>query len=247
MNNTPTRIAALVAGSIVGLIGLCVFISGGVLLWGDAKKGDDGYLSTDTHHFATPSRALSTGNVDFKLDGAGWIVGGANHYGNLRLKVTSNNDKPLFVGIAPTSAVKAYLAGSAHALVTDITDSPFQSFHAKYAERAGTARLAPPAKQPFWVASSTGTGTRTAKWHVKEGDWSVVVMNADGSAGVDAGVSAGANAPFLSAFGWGGLGGGLLLLVSAGGLILLGARPPRSDGGADAAPDETAIAPAIAA
>jgi hypothetical protein len=63
---------------------------------------------------------------------------------------------------------------------------------------------------------------------VKRGDWSIVVMNADGSRGVDAGVSAGANVPILSAVGWGALGGGLVLLIAAGALVFVGVRDPRS-------------------
>jgi hypothetical protein len=54
-------------------------------------------------------------------------------------------------------------------------------------------------------------------------------MNADGSAGVDAGVRAGADVPFLAPAGWITLGGGLVLLAGAGGLLYLGARkPPRA-------------------
>jgi hypothetical protein len=52
-------------------------------------------------------------------------------------------------------------------------------------------------------------------------------MNADGSAGVDAGVSAGARLPFLVWVGWGSVGGGLLLLVAAGGLMFVGLRARR--------------------
>jgi hypothetical protein len=58
-------------------------------------------------------------------------------------------------------------------------------------------------------------------WDVEHGSWSVVVMNADGSRGVDAGVSAGANVPILPVIGWGFLGGGLVLLAVAGGLVFL--------------------------
>jgi hypothetical protein len=66
-------------------------------------------------------------------------------------------------------------------------------------------------------------------WKVRDGDWSVVVMNADGSAGVDAGVRAGADVPFLGPAGWITLGGGLVLLAGAGGLLYLGIRkPPRT-------------------
>jgi hypothetical protein len=52
-------------------------------------------------------------------------------------------------------------------------------------------------------------------------------MNADGSPGVDAGVKAGANVPFLDEVAWISLGGGALLLLLSGGLIYAGARTPR--------------------
>jgi hypothetical protein len=83
-----------------------------------------------------------------------------------------------------------------------------------------------PADQRFWAASAHGPGKQTLTWDVEHGSWSVVVMNADGSRAVDAGVSAGANVPILPAIGWGALGGGLVLLVAAGGLVALGVRKP---------------------
>jgi hypothetical protein len=52
-------------------------------------------------------------------------------------------------------------------------------------------------------------------------------MNADGSAGVNAGVSAGATADFLTPLAWGTLGGGLLLTAVAGGLLFAGLRRPK--------------------
>jgi hypothetical protein len=52
-------------------------------------------------------------------------------------------------------------------------------------------------------------------------------MNADGSAVVDTAISAGARLPFLAALGWGSVGGGLLLLAAAGGLVFVGQRAPR--------------------
>ena len=64
-------------------------------------------------------------------------------------------------------------------------------------------------------------------WDVKHGDWSVVVMNADGSRGVDTGVSAGADFPILSALAWGTVGGGLVLLGVASLLIVAGTTAQR--------------------
>ena len=90
-------------------------------------------------------------------------------------------------------------------------------------------RPAAPATQDFWVAKSQGTGTQKLDWDVKDGDWSVVVMNADGSPGVHADISAGADVAFVGAVataliisGLAGLGIGAALL--AFGFISTGGR-----------------------
>jgi hypothetical protein len=108
--------------------------------------------------------------------------------------------------------------------VTDFASSPFR---ADYRAEPGAAVPAPPAQQRFWDASAHGAGRQTLTWDVQDGDWSVVVMNADGSPGVDAGVSAGASLGWLDEAGWISLATGLILLAGAGGLLYLGVRPRR--------------------
>ena len=69
------------------------------------------------------------------------------------------------------------------------------------------------------MATASGTGGQELLWAPVAGDWTLVVMNADGSRPVVADLSFGATAPGLSAV-WGGLfglGGGALVL---GGLIV---------------------------
>jgi hypothetical protein len=65
-------------------------------------------------------------------------------------------------------------------------------------------------------------------------------MNADGSRGVNADVSAGANVPFLDELGWSLVGGGGFALAIGVGLMVLGIRRPRNPSGTapvgDAAP-----------
>ncbi len=114
-----------------------------------------------------------------------------------------DGDEPVFVGIAPTDQVSRYLTGVAHTSVSDVDSWPFD---ADYDERAvaGEGKPAPPGDQRIWAASVQGAGTQTLEWDVDDGDWSVVVMNADGSRGVDAEVEAGAKVPFLSEIGWTG-------------------------------------------
>jgi len=84
-----------------------------------------------------------------------------------------------------------------------------------YREVGGRAPTADPARAVPWEASATGAGTQTLRWDVSDGHWSAVLMNADGSAGVSAVVSAGATLPVL---GW----GAITLLVTSGLLALVG-------------------------
>jgi hypothetical protein len=218
--STGARIVTLAGAGVLGLLALVLIAAGGVSLWANSQKNDSGYLATGSDRFATSTYALATDNLDVDSRGAGWLIN-SDRYGKVRLQVDSRAGKPVFVGIAHTSDVQRYLHGTAHAVVTDVSYSPFR---ADYRAHAGAHRPTRPGEQRFWAASARGSGPQTLTWDVKHGSWSVVVMNADGSRGVDAGISAGANLPILSAVGWGALGGGLLLLAAAGGLVFVGVR-----------------------
>lgn len=231
-NNTQTtrgrstggRIGLIVAGAVAGVLALGALALGAGALWADGEKNDRGYLATDSEHFAAGTRALATENLDVDLDGVDWLVD-SGELGKVQLEVASEGDEPVFVGIARTEDVASYLRGVDHTLVTDVDADPFE---ASYQRQSGDRRPAAPAQESFWAASTQGRGTQTLDWRVDDGDWSVVVMNADGSRGVAADVSAGAKMPFLDELGWSALGGGGALLIGAVALIVLGARPPRN-------------------
>jgi hypothetical protein len=214
------RIASIVAASVAGLFSLGLLAAGGLLLWGDSQKDEQGYLSTTTHRFATNTAALATENLDLDLDGLDSVID-QDRYGKVRVKVDAVNGKPVFVGIAPTREVARYLDGTSHALVTDVSYSPF---NADYRSHPAGPKPGSPAAQSIWAASAHGAGQQTLEWDVEEGDWSVVVMNEDASRNIDAQISAGAELPFLSGIGWGVTIGGIVLLVLAAGLTVVGIR-----------------------
>jgi hypothetical protein len=219
---TTRRLISWTAGGLVALAAAALLTAGGLVLWADGKKDDDGYLTTATHTFSSRDYAIASDDLDIDEDGPGNLLDD-DLYGRVRLKVESHGDRPVFVGIAPTADVDHYLARSAHAELTDVSVDPFR---ADYRARAGMRPPAAPAAQRFWTASAHGTGPQTLNWKVRHGGWSVVVMNADGSRGVEAGVSAGADLPILTPLGWGLLGGGALLALLAAGLVVVGVRSP---------------------
>ena len=217
------RIASIVAGGVAAILAVGLIAAGAVLLWGDSKKDDHGYLSTGKDRYAASTYALASDNLDVNLDGAGWIMDRGD-LGKVRLAVKSSAGKPVFVGIARTSDVSDYLRSTSYTSVTDVDYSPFR---ASYRDHGGDRRPALPAQQGFWADSAHGSGTQTVAWDLEDGDWSIVVMNADGSRGVDTHISAGAKLPFLGTLGWVSLGGALVLLMTAGTLLYLGLRTPR--------------------
>jgi hypothetical protein len=215
-------------GGVAGVLAFVLLAAGAVTLWANGEKHDDGFLWTSTERVSTTTAALATENLDVNLDGAGWLVDSGS-LGKIRLKVASRTGARAFVGIARTRDVSHYLRGSAHAVVTDINNPTFRTdFDVQYRTTAGSPSADDPRTQPIWVASSYGSGTRDLMWKVREGDWSVVVMNDDGSPHVDADVKAGAEVPFLGPLGWGLLGSGAVLVLVSGGLVAIGMRGGRS-------------------
>ena len=49
----------------------------------------------------------------------------------------------------------------------------------------------PPGQEEFWVASVEGSGDQSLLWEPESGNWAVVIMNADGRAGVSVDVRVG--------------------------------------------------------
>jgi hypothetical protein len=220
-----TRIALIVTGGLATLVAAGLVALGALALWGDSQKDSEGYLSTNTHRFEAGSRALATENLDMDLGDADWIAQ-TDDLGDVRISATPADGKPLFVGIARTSDVKDYLAGVPYTTVSDVDVSPFD---ADYARHGGQRHPSSPEHAGIWAASSHGNGEQTLDWTIEDGDWSVVVMNADGSLGVDADVSAGAKVPFLDELGWSAIGSGSFALIMAIGLFVLVLRRSRDD------------------
>ena len=222
--NNGSRIALTITGAIASLIAVALVAGGALALWGNSLKDDDGYLRTDTERFTADTRALATENLDVDLGDANWVADSGD-FGKVTVSAESRDGKPVFVGIARTSDVDRYLANVPYTTVNDIDVEPFQ---ADYERHGGQRHPAAPEHAGIWQASSDGTGKQSIDWKIDDGDYSVVVMNADGSLGVDADVSAGASIPFLDELGWSAIGSGAFALILGIGLIALAVRKERT-------------------
>ena len=234
--SSGARVVLLVTAGLATVMAVGALGVGALALWGDSKKDERGYLSTDSQRFAAGTHAIATESLDIDLDGVEELADSSG-LGDIRLDVDSQSDKPLFVGIARTDQVSSYLADVSHSLVTDLDYDPFE---ATYSRQAGERSPAAPAGKRIWAASTQGAGPQTLTWDAEDGDWSIVVMNADGSPGVQADISAGAKVPYLTAIGWSSLGGGAILLLAAATLVVFAVGPPR---GRSANTQATGLAP----
>ena len=215
---------SVIAGAVLVAMSVAVLVAGAFVVGVHATQRDgDGYYASGHHRLTTTTRALFTDGLDVDTEDApGWMVHDGR-LGTLRVTASGTAAKPVFVGVARTSRVDEYLRGVDRDEVTDFELDPFSVTKTRH---AGTAAPARPASQHFWSQSASGRGEQKVEWPVQKGDWSVVVMNADGSPGVATDVSVGAKLGLILWVGLGLVAFGALLLAAGVVAIVTGRRRP---------------------
>jgi hypothetical protein len=209
------KIALLVIGSIVALLALAALLAGvAAVVVDQVGRDDDGFLMSPSEDFETSGYAIVSERADVDTDDAQRALD--TFLGTVRIR--SESERPVFVGIGPEADVEAYLGGVERSVVTELDREP------RYEDEPGRAPASPPGEQEFWVASVSGAGEQTLEWEPEEGDWRVVAMNADGSRGVETELSIGAELDPLLWIGIGLLVLGAVLAAAAALAITAGAR-----------------------
>ena len=204
---TGGRVALVVVGTIAGLLALGLLAGGCALVAVDqTQRDDDGFVMSPTQDFSTPTYAIVSESADLDADDAEWALD--TFLGTVRIR--SESDRPVFVGIGPAGEVTRYLGG----VERDVVDDLDSDGDPEYSRRSGGTPSARPGDETFWVASTAGAGERTLEWEPEDGDWRAVVMNEDASRGVTADLSIGAE---LDSIVWIGIG-----LLVAGALFAAG-------------------------
>ncbi len=103
-------------------------------------------------------------------------------------------------------------------MITEFSTSPYRVDYERY---PGSSLPEPPASQTFWQARSHDGPSQTLEWELEPGSYTFVVMNEDGSAGVDAEAIVGVRVPLMRQTGMGLLAAGTAVLVVGSVLILL--------------------------
>jgi hypothetical protein len=212
-------VIALVCGIVLLLPGIALVAGGGALLWADRVARSGNYLMSATSSLTAPGYALTSQRIQLS-DGTSWVPVSAA-LGTARVDVTSRDGRAVFVGIAPAAAASAYLDGVGRTVVDGLGNGGDVLATSTV---AGGPAPTPPGQQTFWTARASGTGTQRLTWSPGEGDWALVVMNADGSPGVSVQARVGATVPALSGLAWGLLAGGLVLLLAGVLLVVLAVR-----------------------
>ncbi len=222
------RIVLLVFGAIFLLVAIVMLVGGGVLVWADQTlKDSEGFLTSDTITLESDSYAITTHPADINF--SGWWPWGWNDFVTIKVEGSNNNSaKQIFIGIADEADVSDYLRNVNY---DEIREFRIHSDEISYRNHPGSAVPEAPTAQTFWEASAYGSGTRTLEWELKKGTWVLVLMNADGSTGVDLSGVIGIKIPWIFGVGLGLLIGGIVLLIISIIMIVLATRrAPRSGG-----------------
>ena len=228
---TAGRIVSVVIGAVLLFAATGALFAGGGLLWADRTQREGGYLMSPTGTVSTTRYAVTSDS--FRLEGAGldWAVDNVLGTARLQARPTGATGE-LFIGVARSSDAARYLAGVGYRRIENFgprwAGGPATAWTA--IDFPGGAPAVPPAQAGIWVASASGTGTQHLTWRPSEGDWTVIVMRADGTAGVSAALRAGVTLPAAGWIAAAALAVGVVLLTVGGLLVGLAVgraqRPP---------------------
>jgi hypothetical protein len=215
------RIVLLVFGIIVIVIAIGLVVAGSGALWANAAlTDDDGYYTTRTLRLSSDSYAIVTEPAEVDL-GSAWAWDWSRL---VSFKVEGRNMDPakgIFIGVAEEQDVLSYLSDVEYDELVDFQIDPDEFSYWNY---PGSAAPAPPTTQAFWSESAHGPGTQELQWTLESGTWSLVLMNEDGSQGVDLRGVVGVKIPWVFGLGLGLLIGGIVALVLGAVMVLLAVR-----------------------
>lgn len=167
------RFARIAFGLLLALAGLLVTVVGGIAaFW---LVGPDNTVDTGERSMSSLGLAVMTAPDLIDRHGP-------------TLHVTASGAKPVFVGVGQDLDVSSYLSGSQY---TRIVSFDLPSRLDTQWMKGGPDALNPPVGLDWWTVKATGAGKQSIAWPIVDGRYSVVVMNADGSPGVDAKVTFG--------------------------------------------------------
>jgi hypothetical protein len=141
---------------------------------------------------------------------------------HVRLDVSlEQGDRPLFLGIGPTSDVDAYLRD----VPIDVIEQIDQPGAATTSPVTGNAEPAAPEAQPFWAITATGDAP-SISWTARPGEWTLVVMSTPPRRTLDVTATGSVTLPILGPLGFVLLAIAVAVLGAGAWMIVRAARRP---------------------
>lgn len=206
---------------LVWSVVVVVFGVGSVLTGAGVAQGDD-YFTTSFAPLRSDSAALVTREIDVEGRRPTDPQNDPGDLARVRIQVRNvDRDTPVFVGIAKRADVERFLRGTTYDEMASFRLDPLR---VEWRRHVGRVEGPAPREHSLWAARSepSGSGTAEVQWDKTSGEWMAVVMNADGSPGLDVRANVGLRFGFLLP-----LGGTLLLLSCAAGIMLISTRHRR--------------------
>ncbi len=219
------KIILIILGAVLMLCGLGVAVPAAFL---SAIVGSDGRITSDyeTLGSSTPALVSETEHVSRGTNVPDSGFGAATVVLSAR-----NADEPIFLGVGRSADVERYLDDVAYDEVRDLNIRPLRVTTTRH---DGSSSAPPPQSESFWLASATGENP-TLEWQVeRSGQYRLVMMNVDGSAGTSAELQLGVQIEGLRGIGVGAIVVGVLSFLIGLGLLIWGIRTrtaPRPVGG----------------
>jgi hypothetical protein len=214
------KVLVVLFGGFLILVGVPILL-GGTALMGITRSLDDGYgyigvsgidLETSTQAMVSTTMHVDEIVID-EIDGpmAKYWHPEPGDFIDLKLTLDSNNGKEVFIGIVETSDAAPVFAGMRYDSIIDIDlDHPYDKDpQITYRRHSGDQLECSPADLEIWTTYAYGDEL-TLEWEPEEGDYWLVIMNLDGSPGVDVDAGLSVKAPFLGFIGRGLVFGGLV-------------------------------------
>lgn len=210
------RVVGVVVAGAVLLLSTILLVGGvGLAVTSAVLHGDDGMVTGEQVTWSSEGYAVRSRPMHLS-DGPMMPDLPRRMLGSVSVTADGGPGHDVFVGIARARDVDRYLGP----VFGSVVDGPWVG-----GQQATTSGDGPPARLPgaltIWAASSAGRGAQTVRWEPRTGDWTLVVMNVDGTAPVSAEVSAAAELPVVGTMAAVLLASGLLVFLASGACLVL--------------------------
>lgn len=223
------KIMAVIFGLIFMLMGIGLFFGGAaVVAVTEIFTDDDNYFMSPVFQLKDDSAvAFVLEDIEIEVgeeSSPEWVQPDYGDFVRIKIQVEGPPNDGYFVGIAEATEVQSYLSEVPYAVIKDVNFDHGPAIEPDLVNPLSNKTLAstPPEESVNWDAF--GNDGMPLIWEPKEGDWMIVIMKADGTAGMDASIRAGAEVPFLQGLGIALLVFGILFIVLAIVLFALAAR-----------------------